>query len=45
VISEGNLIKEGYNKELDELKAMQEDGNQVLMDYLEEEKRASGIAS
>ncbi len=45
LLSEGNLIKDGYNKELDELKALREDSNQVLNTYIEEERRASGISN
>jgi DNA mismatch repair protein MutS len=42
-LTEGNLIREGYSAELDRLRLLKDSGRQLLEDYLEEEKRASGI--
>ncbi len=43
LLSEGNLIKDGYSAELDGLRALQDNGRQFLENYLEEEREASGI--
>jgi len=45
LLSEGNLIKEGYNEELDALRLMRDNSRLVLEEYLEEEKQATGISS
>jgi len=45
LLGEGNLIKDGFNKELDELRSMRDNSRQILEQYLEEEKRETGIAS
>ncbi|MCL2245255.1 MAG: DNA mismatch repair protein MutS, partial [Treponema sp.] len=45
VINEGDLIKDRYNKELDALKAVKDNSRQILENYLEEEKQATGITS
>ena len=45
LLTEGNLIRGGYNAELDQLHALKDSGRQMLEDYLEEEKRVSGISS
>ncbi|MCL2440297.1 MAG: DNA mismatch repair protein MutS [Treponema sp.] len=45
VLNEGNLIKEGYSEELDGLRSMRDNSRQILEDYLEEEKQATGIPS
>ncbi|MCL2174512.1 MAG: DNA mismatch repair protein MutS [Treponema sp.] len=45
LLSEGNLIKEGYSEELDSLRAMKDNSRQILEEYLEEEKQATGITS
>ena len=45
LLSEGNLIKEGYNDELDRLHSLQDNSRQVLEQYLEEEKQETGITS
>jgi DNA mismatch repair protein MutS len=44
-LSEGRLIREGYNRELDELRQLKENSQQVLNDYLEQEKESSGISN
>ena len=44
LLTEGNLIKDGYNKELDHLRELKDSGRKVLEDYLEEEKQATGIS-
>ena len=45
LLTEGNLIKDGYSPQLSQLRKLKDDGRQLLEDYLEEEKRLSGIAS
>jgi len=42
-IKEGNIIKEGYNKEIDELKKLNRDGSQWLIDFETSEKQRTGI--
>lgn len=44
-IQEGGLIKDGFNKELDELRNIAEHGKDWLLDYQEKERRSSGISS
>lgn len=39
----GNVIKTGYDEELDRLRLMKEQSSSVLMSYLESEKEKSGI--
>ena len=43
VLSEGNLIRDGFNGELDRLRELRDSGRKLLEDYLEEEKQATGI--
>ena len=45
VLNEGNLIKENYNEELDKLRSMRDNSRQILEQYLEEERQATGISS
>ncbi|MDR2500090.1 MAG: DNA mismatch repair protein MutS [Treponema sp.] len=45
LLTEGNLIREGYNEELDRLRRLKDNGRKLLEDYLEEEKEATGIPS
>ncbi|MDR1307559.1 MAG: DNA mismatch repair protein MutS [Treponema sp.] len=45
LLTEGGLIRDGYNKELDRLKQVKDHGRQMLEDYLEKEKNATGIPS
>ena len=45
LLSEGNIIKSGYSEELDSLRAMKDNSRQILEEYLEEEKQATGITS
>jgi DNA mismatch repair protein MutS len=45
LLSEGNLIRDGFNRELDELRRLRDDGRQLLEDYLEKERQATGIPS
>jgi len=45
LLTEGGLIKEGYNEELDELQKLKRGSQSVLDAYLEEERAASGIGS
>ncbi|MDR3161162.1 MAG: DNA mismatch repair protein MutS [Spirochaetaceae bacterium] len=43
LLTEGNLIRAGYSPELDELHRFRDNGRKLLEDYLEEERRATGI--
>ena len=43
LLTEGNLIRPGYSKELDELQSLKHNGRQLLEAYLEEERRLTGI--
>ncbi|MDR1618398.1 MAG: DNA mismatch repair protein MutS [Treponema sp.] len=45
LLSEGNLIRDGFNRELDELRRLKDNGRQLLEGYLEKEKKATGIPS
>jgi DNA mismatch repair protein MutS len=45
LLTEGNLIRDGYNDELDGLRKLKDSGRQLLEEYLEEEKVTTGIAS
>jgi len=43
LLTEGRLIRTGYNKDLDSLKKMRDNSHQYLKDYLEHEKENTGI--
>ncbi|MDR0707494.1 MAG: DNA mismatch repair protein MutS, partial [Treponema sp.] len=43
LLTEGNLIRSGYNAELDRLHALRDNGHGMLEAYLEEERQATGI--
>ena len=43
LLTEGNLIRKGYNAALDELHSLRDSGRQLLEAYLEEEKQANNI--
>jgi DNA mismatch repair protein MutS len=45
LLNEGNLIKEGYNKELDQLRFLHDNSRVMLDQYLEEERMQTGISS
>ncbi|GHV54736.1 DNA mismatch repair protein MutS [Spirochaetia bacterium] len=45
LLTEGNLIRSGYNSELDELRKLRDNGRQMLESYLEEERNFTGIPS
>ncbi|MDR2102735.1 MAG: DNA mismatch repair protein MutS [Treponema sp.] len=45
LLTEGNLIREGFNAALDELRRLRDNGRKLLEDYLEEERKATGISS
>ncbi len=45
LLTEGNLIKDGYDAELDALKRLKNDGHGALEAYLQEEREATGIQS
>ena len=42
-VREGNLIKEGYNEELDELVHLLRDGKQLILDLEQKERERTGI--
>src|SRR5690606_7027728 len=42
-IREGNIIKSGFNQDIDELKQLSRDGSQWLIDYEIKEKQRTGI--
>ncbi|MDR1443765.1 MAG: DNA mismatch repair protein MutS, partial [Treponema sp.] len=43
LLNEGNLIRDGYNEELDKLRELRDNGRQLLEEYLEEERQQTGI--
>ena len=43
-ITEGGMMRPGYDEELDRLRTAEEDAETLLRSYLEEERAASGIA-
>jgi len=45
LLNEGNLIKSGYNEELDALRGIKDNSRQILDEYLEKERQETGIAS
>jgi DNA mismatch repair protein MutS len=45
LLTEGNLIRGGFDNELDRLHRLKDSGRKMLEDYLEEEKQATGILS
>ncbi|WP_455383080.1 DNA mismatch repair protein MutS [Salinispira pacifica] len=45
LLTEGNLIRRGYNAELDRLHGLHTNSRTVLDRYLEEERKATGIGS
>lgn len=45
LLTEGNLIKKGFNAELDDLLTLRDNGRQLLEAYLEEERALTGINS
>jgi DNA mismatch repair protein MutS len=45
LLTEGNLIRRRYNSELDRLRELRDFGRKRLEDYLEEERRATGISA
>ncbi|MDR1837484.1 MAG: DNA mismatch repair protein MutS [Treponema sp.] len=45
LLNEGNLIKDGFDEELDGLRSIRDKGRQFLEEYLEEERQATGIQS
>ncbi|MCL2792617.1 MAG: DNA mismatch repair protein MutS [Spirochaetaceae bacterium] len=42
-LADGNLIKDGYNKELDKLRNLRDNSQEILNQYIETEKEKSGI--
>ncbi len=45
LLTEGKMIKSGYNNELDKFKEMKNNSQQYLKDYLDSEKSISGISN
>ncbi len=45
LLSEGKMIREGYNGKLDSLKKLKNNSQNYLSDYLEKEKNNSGISN
>ena len=45
LLNEGNLIKDGFNEELDTLRSMRDNSRQILEKYLDEEREETGITS
>lgn len=45
LLTEGNMIREGYSADLDRLHSIKKNSTKILEDYLEEEKRNSGIST
>jgi DNA mismatch repair protein MutS len=45
LLTEGNLIRQGYSPKLDNLCRLRDDGRQLLEQYLEEERETTGIPS
>ncbi|MDR1901045.1 MAG: DNA mismatch repair protein MutS [Treponema sp.] len=45
LLTEGKLIKSGYNAELDKLIQLRDEGRKMLEAYLEEERQKTGISS
>ncbi|MDR2631311.1 MAG: DNA mismatch repair protein MutS [Spirochaetaceae bacterium] len=45
LLTEGNLIKPGFDAELDAIRRFRDNGRKMLEDYLEEERQATGIPS
>jgi len=45
LLTEGRLIKEGWDNKLDEMRRKNDNGERILKDYAAEEKAASGISS
>jgi DNA mismatch repair protein MutS len=43
LLTEGNLIRDGYSRELDELRGLRNNSRQLLEEYLEEEREKTGI--
>jgi DNA mismatch repair protein MutS len=45
LLTEGNMIRDGFSAELDRLRGMKQDSRRILNEYLEDEKTRSGISS
>ncbi len=45
LLTEGNIIRDGFNAELDALRDLRDNGRGLLEAYLEEERAATGIAN
>jgi len=44
LLNEGNLIRDGFNTELDRLRGLKDSGRELLEGYLEEERKETGIS-
>ncbi|MDR1058733.1 MAG: DNA mismatch repair protein MutS [Treponema sp.] len=45
LLNEGNLIREGFDPELDRLRKLRDEGRKLLEEYLMEERKSTGISS
>ncbi len=45
LINEGNIVKEGYSEELDRLRNIRDNSRKILKDYLERERKKTGIGN
>jgi DNA mismatch repair protein MutS len=45
LLTDGSLIREGYSPRLDELRRLRDGGRKLLEEYLERERKATGISS
>lgn len=45
LLTEGRLIEEGWDAEIDRMRSIRDAGKKLLEDYIEEEKAASGLSS
>ena len=45
LLTEGRLIREGWDEELDRMRHVRDDGKKLLEDYIAEEKAATGLSS
>ncbi|MBN2651002.1 MAG: DNA mismatch repair protein MutS [Spirochaetales bacterium] len=45
LLQEGNIVKPGYNAELDRLRSLKKDSKKILDNYLESEKEKTGIST
>lgn len=44
-LAEGGIIRAGFDEELDRLRALRDESRHILSEYLEEQRRATGVTS